>query len=83
VAAEALKVATVGVLVGVVGVVALDAAVDRYVAYSLLLRMGGDLLHPRLLGVGCASVLGLTVVASLVSARRATGVDPAVALRSE
>ncbi len=83
VAAEALKVAGAGAAVGVLGVVALDWGVDRYVSYSLLLRMGGDLLDPRLLGAGCGVVVGLAVLASLLSAGRAVRVDPAVALRSE
>ncbi len=83
VAREALLTATIGLTLGLIGIVVLDAGVDRYVSYSLLLRMGGDLLDPALLGVGSGAVLLLTAAASVVTAARATRLDPAVTLRSE
>jgi ABC-type antimicrobial peptide transport system permease subunit len=73
---EAGRLLAIGLAIGVGGAY----AVSRYAA-SLLYGLGpGDLTS---LGLGCALLTLTGITAALVPARRATRVDPAIALRSE
>jgi len=73
---EGLVLAGAGLIIGI----AVSAAVTRF-ASALLFDVSP--LDPIAFGAVTALLLGVTVVASYLPARRATRVDPMVALRYE
>ena len=73
---EALVLALVGLLLGVAG-----ALTVTRLASSLL--VGVTTADPASLGVGIATVIGVTMAAAYVPARRAMRADPVVAMRAE
>ncbi|HEX6965563.1 MAG TPA: ABC transporter permease [Gemmatimonadaceae bacterium] len=73
---DGLRLTTAGVIIGIV----LAVWIGRVLA-ALLVGVSGT--SPVLLGTATALVLGVTLIAVVLPARRAARIDPAVALRDE
>jgi hypothetical protein len=73
---ESLRMAAWGIPIGM-GLLA------AAVWYARSMVLGVSPLDPRIYGLSAAAVLGLTLLAAWLPARRATRVDPMAALRSE
>ena len=83
VAAEALLTTAAGVVAGLAVVALIPFTASALIFDYMVLRLTNGLLDPALLAVGVSSVLAVTTGAVLATARRATGVDPARALRAD
>jgi ABC-type antimicrobial peptide transport system permease subunit len=76
VVSQALKMGLSGLVVGLVGALAAARLLD-----NLLFSIGPS--DPATFGSVCVLLLGVVLVAAYLPARRATRVDPMVALRAE
>lgn len=73
---EALLLAGAGLLFGVVGALAVTRLISSFL-------VGVTTADPASMGVGITTVIGVTLAAAYVPARRAMGADPVVAMRAE
>jgi ABC-type antimicrobial peptide transport system permease subunit len=73
---EALLLAGAGLLFGVVGALAVTRLISSFL-------VGVTMADPASMGVGITTVIGVTLAAAYLPARRAMRADPVVAMRAE
>lgn len=83
VAVEALLTTGAGLVAGLAAAAVIHVTASAFLFDYYVLQVTNGLLDPGLLALGVAAVLASTTGAVFLTARRATAVDPAVALRSE